>query len=521
MKNLFALLAATATIILASSIGVQHVEADCKTINVRREIRELSDSDRQSFFDAIKKMQAETQPNKYDEFINIHITYSSQAHGVPAFLPWHQFQKRGTSVPLPYWDWAADSQAPEVNTIFRADWFGTNGKGSSQCVTDGQFKDYRPYYPTKGSCFSRAFDGKGTDQLGAFYGSEFVAELQSSAKDYDTFRRGYEGTAHARVHNGIGASFSHMSSPSDLVFWMHHSLVDKHWAEWQALGHQNDYGPTASSEMLVPWNIQASATFNTKADPYCYTYSNMNKATAAVKNAPVPDASGNDDLGDMGSNLLRRAVEVILRRREYNAAAPAANQTATTTVSASSNSTQCGCKKQQEQKDPFAYLTPDGSDRTNILGIRVPKATPEWWCKMNNISYSDTQYYWQRNVNLTKVLNGIPGYISKSALFNRPDVLSELIKTTKEFVGYLDGKQINFPVKFSEDPLAATSPDTSDLVKRIGADAVQMIQGYNGGVSINELVSKAKDAIQSATGKNITVPSANEVKAFISQYTGN
>ncbi|RKP26899.1 hypothetical protein SYNPS1DRAFT_13503, partial [Syncephalis pseudoplumigaleata] len=284
MKRLLSGVVAAATILLTSTIFVQPADAKCASILTRHEIRELSDADRQSFFDAVKKMQGEKQPNQFDEFINQHITYSTQAHGVPAFLPWHReylrrfdqaLRDHGSAVPLPYWDWAADSQAPETAPIFHPDWLGTNGKGHNYCVADGQFSNYKPYYPTPNGCFSRRFDGDTPGTIGALYSTDFVAELQASSKDYDTFRRGYEGTAHARVHNAIGSSFSYMTSPADLIFWLHHSLVDKHWAEWQALGHTNDYGPTSPDEKLVPWDIPAKATFDTTAEPYCYVYSNM------------------------------------------------------------------------------------------------------------------------------------------------------------------------------------------------------------------------------------------------------
>ncbi|KAI8055768.1 hypothetical protein BDF22DRAFT_672114 [Syncephalis plumigaleata] len=526
MRNLFSIVVATATILLTSTTLVHQVDAKCSSILTRREIRELSDSDRQSFFDAVKKMQAEKQPNKFDEFINYHITYSTRAHGVPAFLPWHREYLRrfdelirsyGSNVPLPYWDWASDSQAPETAPIFQADWLGGNGKGSDRCVTDGQFSSYKPYYPSPGGCFSRAFDGKSPNTIGALYSSDFVAELQASSKDYDTFRRGYEGTAHARVHNAIGSSFSYMSSPGDLIFWLHHSLVDKHWAEWQALGHTNDYGPTSADEKLVPWDITAKSTFDTTAEPFCYVYSNMNARTAAAKNAPVPDASGDDDLGDMGSNLLRRSLQVLLRRRGYEAPAPAASGPARTTA--------CGCKQQQQQqqrKDPLDYLLPDNSDRKNILSLRVPIDTPKWWAKMNNLPYEDIEFFQDRNRNLTKVLNNIPGYISQCAIFNRPDILAKLVKTTKDFIGYLNGKKIDFSIKCNDDPLKAvkeirdqvvkfvkTSPDASEVVKLIGADAANLIQGYNGG-----------NIIKSVTGKEVEVPSADQVSSMIAKLAG-
>ncbi|RKP06672.1 hypothetical protein THASP1DRAFT_25056 [Thamnocephalis sphaerospora] len=535
MKFSLPSLTIAAALVLAASTAV---DAACSRIATRREIRELSSDEREAFFGAMSKLQKQPQPNGLDKLINDHMKYAANAHGVAAFFPWHReylrrFQELLTnidsSVTIAYWDSAMDSQAPEKSPIFGPNWLGGNGRGANSCVQDGKLKDYRPYYPTPGACYTRKFDGV-DGAVGALFSTDMVANLLAEAKDYNKFRVDYEGSVHARVHNAIGGTFSSMSSPSDLIFWMHHTLVDKHWAEWQAPGHGNDYGPTAPSENLVPWDIPASSTFDTTAEPFCYTYSNMNKASAEIKNAPMPDAAGmSDKMGDMGGSLLRRSIDTILARRGYQASPSPAP------VNGQKPAPRRKCVK---KPDPLAHLLVGESDRKNLLNIRVPPPTPEAWCKMNNVSVAEVRAVESRNVELTKIVNSIPGYISQSALFNRPDLLVKIVESAKEFTGgYLNGKELKFSLDCNSNPLEAveklrkqvmdavkTSPDASEVTKLLGADTAKLISGYNGGVTITDILNKAKSVVEQVVGPDgkVSLPTDSAtLSKLVGKLTGN
>jgi hypothetical protein len=69
-----------------------------------------------------------------------------------------------------------------------------------------------------------------------------LAETPYDGPGWDTrspgFRNTLEGTGatsmHNTVHIWVGGSMFPMSSPNDPVFFLHHCMVDKVWADWQA-----------------------------------------------------------------------------------------------------------------------------------------------------------------------------------------------------------------------------------------------------------------------------------------------
>ncbi|KAI9594606.1 hypothetical protein BDF19DRAFT_343974, partial [Syncephalis fuscata] len=101
----------------------------CSSIRGRREIRTLSDEERNRFFAAVRALQSGPRPTVYDRFVQTHYNARQVAHGWPWFLPWHRafireferrLQEKDSSVMLPYWDWAYDSQAPEQAPVWQS-----------------------------------------------------------------------------------------------------------------------------------------------------------------------------------------------------------------------------------------------------------------------------------------------------------------------------------------------------------------------------------------------------------------
>ncbi|RKP26894.1 hypothetical protein SYNPS1DRAFT_2288, partial [Syncephalis pseudoplumigaleata] len=211
----------------------------CNTIRKRYEIRTLPPQQRQSFFNAVKGLQAGPQPNKFDDFAELHNEAGNYAHFSPVFLPWHRaflyhferaLQEIDASVMLPYWDWSYDSQAPEASVVLSDAYFGGNGRASDQCLANGQLAAYRPYHLDRG-CVKRQFDKDGA--INPFYSTEAVQRLITQNDDFGEFRGKLEGIFHARVHIGIGGHMNTMHSAADAIFYMHHGMVDKIWATWQ------------------------------------------------------------------------------------------------------------------------------------------------------------------------------------------------------------------------------------------------------------------------------------------------
>jgi hypothetical protein len=94
----------------------------CLQPTVRREWRQLSQSEKQSYLQAVQFLKARpvskdlTRPEtwNYDQFVDAHWSFAPTAHSVPAFFPWHRYMVEAferaiksvnPSLSVPYWDW--------------------------------------------------------------------------------------------------------------------------------------------------------------------------------------------------------------------------------------------------------------------------------------------------------------------------------------------------------------------------------------------------------------------------------
>jgi tyrosinase len=218
----------------------------------------------------------------------IHSIAGNQAHGGPAYMPWHrafilrferELQAIDPSVSLPYWRF--DQPAPNV---FHEDFMGI----SDQPVPNQNFARFtvtnplntwtieslsgiwrRPnYLPTSPA---PVLDEVSTLALGATYASF----------------RNMEFSPHGPAHTSTGGSFGNwlFSVPTavrDPLFFMLHGNVDHLWAKWQWINNRFDpasadsYSAQGSNpgcgfstgqcalDTMWPWNKVTSATDPTR-----------------------------------------------------------------------------------------------------------------------------------------------------------------------------------------------------------------------------------------------------------------
>ncbi|KAJ9067131.1 hypothetical protein DSO57_1002617 [Entomophthora muscae] len=249
-------------------------------------MRELSAEQRDRFFSAVKRLRIEGG-DIFQQFTRIHIENQMQAHGVPAFLPWHReylrwyelaLQRIDSSVVLPYWDWSVDSQSPELSPVLGEGFFGGNGRSEDSCVANGTFAGWQTSVPDD-HCLKRSYNSG--HRISSWYSPEVLEVILTWSKSYDQFRTILEGAPHGAVHVNIGGDFSTMHAPNDPIFYVHHAFVDMLWHEWQQRnpsiantynGLGND-GQVKHEDVLVPFNVPVSQTFDTRSPRYCYFYS--------------------------------------------------------------------------------------------------------------------------------------------------------------------------------------------------------------------------------------------------------
>ncbi|KAL1919183.1 uncharacterized protein VTP21DRAFT_2565 [Calcarisporiella thermophila] len=270
------------------------VNGQCSNISVRKEFRQLSDSERLDFINAVKALNQGTRPNRYDNLSKWHTQARYYAHQNPQFLPWHRafvrefekaLQSTNPNVVVPYWDWSLDYEDANNSPIFSNSWLG----GSGSCVTNGQFANWQVTYVGDGSasphCLERQIN-LSKDEVRDPYR---LQNIISTRDDYDDFRSAIE-VPHDSIHVGVGGDMLDLASPNDPIFYMHHAFVDKLWADWQSrdpsfvyrYSGTNSDGSTASIyDTLTPFNTQVWSTMDTTSDGFCYRYDGAQSMVSA------------------------------------------------------------------------------------------------------------------------------------------------------------------------------------------------------------------------------------------------
>ncbi|RKP09565.1 hypothetical protein THASP1DRAFT_28640 [Thamnocephalis sphaerospora] len=439
------LLAVAALNLMAATGMAADMPTPCPNPHNRREIRDLSDAERSRFFNAVRRLQVRpqsNQPSTFDVISYYHNGWSAYTHSVPPFLAYHrllidwfekELQSVDASVTLPYWDWSLDAQAPELSPILSPTWFGTNGKGSEHCLQDSFYSDFRPYYrdTNQPSCLTRIYDGG--NRIKAFWSPEMITDMVNNSPNFETFRLWIEGAPHGLVHNGLGGVVSTMYSSNDPVFYMHHAMIDKIWYDWQKVDPVQRiyqyYGYDASTQRQVDLNQFLPAPFsdrrvgdgvNVRAAGMCYKYL-----------PPVNAARG-------AQQRVRRdfAADVVKTRNESIIAEAADVLQAAASTYLTANATNAEAKR-------ATYTGPPAdTDRTFIMDLRAPPPLPENWLRMNRLDIDMVRGQEQRAAQLCDRLNRQEGYVSPSALWNRPSFLEKLAKAKTQFQAYIGNKLV-------------------------------------------------------------------------------
>ncbi|KAJ2682051.1 hypothetical protein H4R19_007207, partial [Coemansia spiralis] len=190
---------------------------------------------------------------------------------------------------LPYWNWATYWQSPFADPVLSSAFFGGNGRPVDNCVLDGAEARWGRNYPTRG-CLTRKFrHGAST---GSFWPMRAIRDVMSSARTHAQFRSRIENGAHGIVHLGLGGDFETMWAPVDVLFFLHHAMIDKIWAEWQTRDPQRyervdgyDFARQAfTADSIMPfYGEDVASTLLTNGPGYCYTYDDLPAPPAIVR----------------------------------------------------------------------------------------------------------------------------------------------------------------------------------------------------------------------------------------------
>ncbi|KAH7112119.1 hypothetical protein B0J11DRAFT_598072 [Dendryphion nanum] len=182
---------------------------------------------------------------RFDEFQAIHQLQAYATHFVGAFLPFHRAILHAHETALrtqcgytdwqPYWHEQIDAGKFKSSVIFDPVYgFGGDGSGTKRCITTGPFANYTnhlgPAYQNTDHCIDRRIN----DQMSAFSSQREVDSCLSKS-DWISAWNCIEASPHAGGHGGVGGQMQNgVSSPGDPLFYLHHTWLDKIWADWQA-----------------------------------------------------------------------------------------------------------------------------------------------------------------------------------------------------------------------------------------------------------------------------------------------
>lgn len=201
-------------------------------VRVRKNANTLTAEERDRFVAAMATLNNQGT-GRFADFRNMHTNAASpQAHGAPAFLPWHraylldlerELQAIDASVALPYWRF--DQPAPSV---FTPEFLGTSD--SLGTVT---------FAPTNPLQFWKTDGVQGVNRRPFFdvsTGAPFVLSegdtlaLGPTYADFETM----EGNPHGSAHVSFGGFISSIGTAArDPLFFLLHCNVDRLWAKWQ------------------------------------------------------------------------------------------------------------------------------------------------------------------------------------------------------------------------------------------------------------------------------------------------
>ncbi|KAJ7302690.1 Di-copper centre-containing protein [Mycena albidolilacea] len=216
----------------------------------------------------------------YDDFVYLHMDLNIKIHFTGLFLPWHRWYVhvyegalkskcnfRGVS---PYWDWTKDASNVYESTLLKdaSPVHGLGGWGdpnNDYRVPDGAFSSsssFRLSYPSPHTIrrnftlqpyMNFPLPGFITDPLleanATFTKGEIDKLTNGFVGDFKRFQTYFEAFngSHGGVHNIVGGDLGGTCpdtappgcvggptfSPNDVLFWLHHAMLDKIWFDWQ------------------------------------------------------------------------------------------------------------------------------------------------------------------------------------------------------------------------------------------------------------------------------------------------
>jgi tyrosinase len=211
----------------------------------RKNEASLTNLEKQKYINGIETLIAN---GNYSKFVSYHADMSHNMHGGMSqlgairFLGWHRvflfelemmLTANDPDCFIPYWDWTSNRDIPS--------WI----------------KDFKPTIEVDGNRISvTRSPGTVVSQLPT---SQDVSNVNNETT-YINFTHRRE-SVHNTVHSWVGGIMNDiMYSPSDPIFWLHHSNIDRIWSIWQKQNPNEHANLTNQNAIFDPWTYTETDT---------------------------------------------------------------------------------------------------------------------------------------------------------------------------------------------------------------------------------------------------------------------
>ena len=226
----------------------------------RKSTSALTVVEQQRFISVLNQLiTASGDPNPYGIHVDYHRHHMDYMmhpfmgpQGVERFLPWHRVyllktEAMGQAIDpqffIPYWDWTANRQVPPF------------------------LANFLPNIRTPAPHIGVTRHPGPSNQLPT---AADINTVKNQSANFDDFTNAIDAP-HGQVHNWMGGTMSNnQDSPADPIFWTHHGMIDKIWAEWQVNHPGQNSNPSPAWRQLKPWAETVAQVRDISALGYAY-----------------------------------------------------------------------------------------------------------------------------------------------------------------------------------------------------------------------------------------------------------
>ncbi|KAH8727573.1 hypothetical protein GQ44DRAFT_725108 [Phaeosphaeriaceae sp. PMI808] len=201
--------------------------------------------------------------NRHEEHQAAHQLQSYATHFVGGFLPFHRALLHAHETALrteckykgwqPYWEEQLDAGNFTHSVLLDpVTGFGGNGSGPNHCITDGPFASYinhlGPGYEYTKHCINRI-----VDETFSSFSSQTLVDACLAKPDFLSAWNCIERRPHQGGHGGM---IDPIASPGDPLFYLHHTWLDKMWADWQLKGLPGRLTEMGGENVQIPEKLE-------------------------------------------------------------------------------------------------------------------------------------------------------------------------------------------------------------------------------------------------------------------------